>query len=151
MERGCEGKGVAFGHFLCPLSGDFDQKLAPNFGFVIPRKGYFYQIWTISSPKRIILTKNTKKPKKTNAASMTVPLHSPSTETLIPALMETCYAYTQPLSFVTDNRTLCEVTLKQIKVSKKRRQFFDLLVSPVMLMLLYSEKNTAFSSIPKKE
>ena len=26
----------------------------------------------------------------------------------------------------------------------------DLLVSPVMLMLLYSEKNTAFSSIPKR-
>ena len=27
---GCEGMGVAFGHFLCPLSGDFDHKVFPQ-------------------------------------------------------------------------------------------------------------------------
>ena len=43
------------------------------------------------------------------------------------------------------------VEIKNFKVSKKATQFYDVLVSPVMLMLLYSEKNTAFSSIPKRE
>ena len=47
---GWRGRGisVAFEHFLCPLSGDFDDKFLV---FVNPTKGYFSTFELFSSPK----------------------------------------------------------------------------------------------------
>lgn len=95
------------------------------------------------------LQKKRERKEKSNATTKK-PVSPPrSVQTLTPTLMVTYYAFN--LWALRQKIAQCVVEIKYFKVSKKTRQFYDLLVSPVMLMLLYSEKNTAFSSIPKRE
>ena len=118
----------------------------------MPKKGYFMKLELFSSPKGQEfdqkIAKKEERLGKSNATTM--PVSPPcSVQTLIPTLMVTYYAFN--LWALRQKIAQCVVEIKNFKVSKKTRQFYDVLVSPVMLMLLYSEKNTAFSSIPKRE
>lgn len=146
------GIGVAFGHFLCPLSRDFNHKVCPKLWSHYSQNGIFYELEPFSSPKGQEfdqkIAKKEKRLGKSNATTM--PVSPPcSVQTLIPTLMVTYYAFN--LWALRQKIAQCAVEIKNFKVSKKATQFYDVLVSPVMLMLLYSEKNTAFSSIPKRE
>ena len=149
----CTGIGVVFGHFLCPLSRDFNHKVCPKLWSHYPQNAIFYELELFSSPKgqefdQKIAKKKKERRGKSNATTM--PMSPPcSIQTLIPTLMGRCYAFN--LWALRQKTAQCVMEIKKFKVSKKTRQFYDSLVSPVMLMLLYSEKNTAFSSIPKRE
>ena len=113
---------------------------------------YFMNLNYFLVPRVRNLTKKLQKKEerlgKSNATTM--PVSPPrSIQTLIPTLMGRCYAFN--LWALRQKTAQCVMEIKNFKISKKTRQFYDLLVLPVMLMLLYSEKNTAFSSIPKRE
>ena len=112
---------------------------------------YFINLNYFLVPRVRNLTKKLqKKERKGKSNATTMPMSPPrSIRTLIPTLMGTCYAFN--LWALRQKIAQCVVEIKNFKVSKKATQFYDVLVSPVMLMLLYSEKNTAFSSIPKRE
>ena len=69
------GIGVAFEHFLCPISGDFDHNFYPKLCFCYPDKGIFTTSELFSSPKSREFDK--KKRNNSNAAPMHVP-SSPS-------------------------------------------------------------------------
>ena len=137
---------------LSPLWRFWPQSFPPNCGFLIPRKGYFIKLELFSSLKGQEFDQKIakKKERKGKSNATTMPMSHPrSVQTLIPTLMGTCYAFN--LWALRQEIAKCVVEIKNFKVSKKTTQFYDVLVSPVMLMLLYSEKNTAFSSIPKRE
>ena len=137
--------------FLCPLSRDFNHKVCPKLWSHYSQNGIFYELELFSSPKGQEFDQNiAKKRKKSKSNATTMPMSpSHSIQTLIPTLMGRCYAFN--LWALRQKTAQCVMEIKNFKVSKKTTQFYDVLVSPVMLMLLYSEKNTAFSSIPKRE
>lgn len=136
---------------LSPLWRFWPQSLPQTVVLFSPERGILSNLSYFLVPRVRNLTKKLQKQErkeKSNARTMPVtPLHS--VQTLIPTLMVTCYAFN--LWALRPKTSQCVMALKKIRVSKKTRQFYDSLVSPVTLMLLYSEKNTAFSSIPKRE
>ena len=89
------GIGVAFGHFLCPLSGDFNHKVCPKLWSHYSQNGIFYQVEPFSSPKgQEFDQKIAKKGKKSKSNATTMPMSPPrSIQTLIPTLMGRCYAF----------------------------------------------------------
>ena len=137
--------------FFVPSLEILTTKFALNCDLIIPRMGYFMNLNYFLVPRVRNLTKKLqKKERKGKSNATTMPMSpSHSIQTLIPTLMGRCYAFN--LLALRQKTPQSVMEIKNFKVSKKTRQFYDVLVSPVMLMLLYSEKNTAFSSIPKRE
>lgn len=91
----CTGIGVAFGHFLCPLSWDFNHKVCPKLWSHYPRMGYFMNLNYFLVPRVRNLTKKLqKKERKGKSNATTMPMSpSHSIQTLIPTLMGRCYAF----------------------------------------------------------
>lgn len=93
----CTGIGVVFGHFLCPLSRDFNHKVCPKLWSHYPQNAIFYELELFSSPKgqefdQKIAKKKKERKGKSNATTM--PMSPPcSIQTLMPTLMGRCYAF----------------------------------------------------------